>query len=97
MENIYLLLSPVWHLPRNICIACIKVYQNTLSPDHGPLRHLYTYGYCRHTETCSIYAIRQLQTRGCIVGILYSAWRVLHCTPWKKITDEKILQTMKKL
>lgn len=97
MENIYLLLRTVWHLPRNICITCIKVYQSTLSPDHGPLRRLYNYGYCRHVETCSMYAIRQLQTRGCIVGTYKTIIRVSSCTPWKKITDEKILQTMKKL
>jgi len=44
-------LRHVWLLPRHAMILGLRIYQLTLSPDHGPLKHLYTYGYCRHPPT----------------------------------------------
>lgn len=72
-----------------VLIKIITLYQNTLSPDHGPLRHLYRYGYCRHSPTCSEYAKIQLKQRGAVVGSFLAMKRVLSCNPFAKISDEK--------
>lgn len=82
--------------PRWVIIHMIKLYQATLSPDHGPLKHLYPYGYCRHEPTCSQYAIEVLEKHGTIIGSVKTIWRLLHCTPWHKPSQQKILQVLKK-
>ena len=86
--------SRVWCLPRNTISLLIGLYQRTLSPDHGPLRHLFSYGYCRHEPTCSEYAKQQVQARGAIVGSLLGIKRILSCHPWRKPSDQKILKTL---
>jgi hypothetical protein len=82
--------------PKRSLIAIIELYQQTLSPDHGPLRHLYTYGYCRHEPTCSEYGKRIIAERGVIIGTPLLLWRILHCHPWAKISDEKVLKIIGK-
>ena len=77
-------------LPRRALISCVKLYQKTLSPDHGALRGMYPYGFCRHSPTCSQYAIEQLETRGAMIGTLKAAWRILHCNPFAKPSDAKM-------
>lgn len=84
------LLHNIWHLPRNLIVLLLRGYQKTLSPDHGPLRHLHPYGYCRHSPTCSMYAIDVLTRRGAVVGTLLSIKRVLSCNPWSKPSDERL-------
>jgi len=84
--------SNIWHLPRNAIALAITGYQHTFSPDHGPLKSLYTYGYCRHSPTCSVYAKKAVLERGAVIGSLLAARRVLSCHPWKKLSEEKILE-----
>lgn len=79
-------LQTIWHLPRNLMIGLIWLYQQTLSPDHGPLKHLYDYGVCKHEPTCSKYGQQMLQERGFIIGVLLSIKRVLSCNPWATST-----------
>ena len=81
---------------RNMLLKLIRLYQNTFSPDHGPLRHVYPYGYCRHTPTCSEYAAIQIQKRGIVIGCALAFWRILHCTPWSKPSEKKILEITKR-
>ena len=80
---LYDILLGLWHLPRRILITAITLYQETFSPDHGPLRCLHPYGFCRHHPTCSQYAKEALRDRGCIVGLLLTARRLVSCHPWK--------------
>ncbi len=85
---------PLFRLPRALLIALVRVYQATLSPDHGPLKNLHPHGYCRHEPTCSMYAIEMLEKRGAIVGSLLAFRRVLSCNPWNKPSDAKIKKTL---
>jgi putative component of membrane protein insertase Oxa1/YidC/SpoIIIJ protein YidD len=78
-----------WHLPRDAAIAAITLYQATLSPDHGPLKGLHPYGYCRHEPTCSMFAKKMLEQRGLVLGMIRSIARVLTCHPWKKVSPGK--------
>jgi uncharacterized protein len=90
------LLKHIWRLPRNAFVLLITIYQHTLSPDHGPLRHLYTYGYCRHEPTCSEYGKNTILKRGIVIGAALLIIRLLSCHPWKKPSEKKILKTIEK-
>lgn len=62
-------------------MACIRVYQATLSPDHGPFKHRYSEGYCRFTPTCSEYGHEAIEKFGLFRGGCMAAWRILRCNP----------------
>ncbi len=85
----------VWHAiglaPRRSVVWLITLYQQTLSPDHGALKALHPYGFCRHEPTCSAFAIRTIAERGCILGGLLTVRRLLSCHPWQKLSNEKII------
>ncbi len=86
------LLHAVWLLPRRACVAAMTLYQATISPDHGPLRHLYSYGYCRHDPTCSDYGKEAVTKRGVIIGGALLIKRLLTCHPWKKPDERRIMK-----
>ena len=65
-------------------IFFIKLYQKTLSPDHGVFKHKHPHGFCRFYPTCSDYAIQAINKYGIIRGGLKSAWRILRCNPFNK-------------
>ncbi|MCD4761820.1 membrane protein insertion efficiency factor YidD [bacterium] len=65
-------------------IKLIKLYQKTISPDHGIFRGKFVFGYCRFHPTCSEYAIKALEKYGLIRGGLKAAYRILRCNPWNK-------------
>jgi putative membrane protein insertion efficiency factor len=60
--------------------ASIRVYQQTLSPDHGLLKALFPAGVCRFDPTCSEYmheALKQHGWRGLLLGLR----RLTRCHP----------------
>ena len=71
MRNIF---EHIRLLPRKLIAWLIVGYQHTLSPDHGPLKALNPYGYCRHSPTCSEYAKKMIMERGVLVGPRYLAF-----------------------
>jgi len=91
------LLDHIVGLPATLMIACIRVYRHTLSPDHGPLKGLWRYGYCRHSPTCSTYAIESIRERGAVIGGLLALKRVLSCNPFVKPSEKRILEVAAKL
>jgi len=72
------------YYPRYFLISLLKIYQKTLSFDHGFLKIFWPYGYCRFKPTCSDYAIDAVKKHGIIKGGVKSIWRVLRCNPWNK-------------
>ena len=70
------------NLPKFFVLGLIKVYQFTLSPDHGWLRAKYPNGYCRHYPTCSEYSKQAIDRYGIIKGMWLSTKRVASCNPW---------------
>jgi uncharacterized protein len=91
------LLHHIVRLPRNLIVHLITGYQHTLSPDHGPLRHLYPYGYCRHSPTCSEYAKDVMQKRGVLIGLPLSIWRIAGCNPFAKPSQKRLLEVAHRL
>lgn len=72
------------NLFKKIAISFIRLYQKTLSPDHGPFKHLHPHGYCRFYPSCSEYTIQAIDKYGIIKGGLMGSWRIIRCNPWNK-------------
>lgn len=70
------------YLPRYIAVKILRIYQKTISFDHGLLKPFAPHGRCRFRPTCSEYAISALEKYGLIKGGLRAIWRVLRCNPW---------------
>lgn len=69
----------------------IRLYQRTLSPDHGWTRVRYPYGFCRFYPSCSEYAYQALERHGLILGIYLSVKRVARCNPWAKPQIDQVI------
>lgn len=65
-----------------IALGLIRLYQRTLSPDHGFFRTLHPYGYCRFSPTCSQYGYLSIERFGVVRGSVITIWRILRCNPW---------------
>jgi len=74
----------IYNLPRRLIVGMIKVYQKTVSFDHGFLKIFYPHGFCRFTPSCSEYGAQAITKYGIIKGGLMASWRVLRCNPWNK-------------
>ncbi|MBI4812544.1 membrane protein insertion efficiency factor YidD [Candidatus Falkowbacteria bacterium] len=72
------------HFPRYLIVKILKIYQKTLSFDHGLLKIFKPYGFCRFQPTCSDYAISAIEKYGIIKGGVMASWRLLRCNPWNK-------------
>jgi len=72
------------NIPKKIIVSLIRIYQKTLSPDHGPLKFLSPYGFCRFRPTCSDYGAQAIEKYGIIKGGLMTIWRIIRCNPWNK-------------
>ncbi len=68
---------------KKILIYIIKIYQKTLSPDHGwfsgGVQHV-----CRFQPTCSQYTIDAIDKYGSLGGMAKGFRRLLRCNPWNK-------------
>lgn len=59
----------------------IRIYQKTLSPDHGILKYVYSQGYCRFYPSCSQYALEGLRNKG-LLALPKILLRLMRCSPW---------------
>jgi len=63
----------------------IRLYQKTLSLDHGILsKYLAPYGFCKYHPTCSEYGYKAIERFGIIKGGIMALWRILRCNPFSK-------------
>lgn len=67
-----------------IALGFIRIYQHTLSPDHGWPRFFYPYGFCRFYPTCSEYAYQAIKNLGFFSGVVLAVWHLLRCHPWAR-------------
>jgi len=67
-----------------IALKLIRIYQKTLSLDHGPLSVFYGEGFCRYKPTCSQYTYEAIEKYGTIKGSWLGVKRIFRCTPWAK-------------
>ncbi|PIR67016.1 MAG: membrane protein insertion efficiency factor YidD [Parcubacteria group bacterium CG10_big_fil_rev_8_21_14_0_10_36_14] len=80
---------------RSWVIKLIKLYQKTLSFDHGFFKFLYPHGFCRFKPTCSEYAIGSIEKFGLIRGGIKGFWRIMRCNPWSKGGYDPVLREKK--
>lgn len=69
---------------KSVFLGFIRLYQKTISPDHGIAAKLFPYGFCKFTPTCSEYTYQAIDRYGVIKGSALGIWRVLRCNPWNK-------------
>lgn len=63
-------------------LKLIRLYQKTLSFDHGPLKIFYPQGFCRFHPTCSQYTYDAVEKYGAVKGSYLGFKRIMRCTPW---------------
>lgn len=69
---------------RYITVSLIRVYQKTISFDHGLFRHYYPNGFCRYYPSCSEYAVQAVEKRGMMMGTVLVIRRLVRCNPFSK-------------
>ncbi|MEK7452211.1 MAG: membrane protein insertion efficiency factor YidD [Patescibacteria group bacterium] len=71
-------------IPRYTILKMIRIYQKTLSFDHGLMKFFYPNGYCRFYPTCSEYGYQAIEKHGVINGGLLTIRRIVRCNPFNK-------------
>jgi hypothetical protein len=71
-------------ISRRAAVSLIRIYQKTLSFDHGYLKIFYPHGFCRFNPSCSEYGVEAITKYGIIKGGLMTSWRIIRCNPWNK-------------
>ncbi|MBT3412617.1 MAG: membrane protein insertion efficiency factor YidD [Candidatus Jacksonbacteria bacterium] len=67
---------------RKLILLAIRLYQKTLSLDHGPLRFYVPNGQCKFHPTCSEYTYKAVEKYGIVRGLHKGSRRILRCHPW---------------
>ncbi len=73
-----------------LALNAIRLYQKTLSLDHGPLSFFYSEGFCRFQPTCSQYTYEAIDKYGVIRGSWLGLKRICRCTPWAKGGEDPV-------
>lgn len=76
---VHVALRRIAGIPAAALLACIRLYQRTLSP----VLPVLTLGQCgcRFSPTCSHYAAEAIRTHGALRGVALAAIRLVKCTP----------------
>jgi putative membrane protein insertion efficiency factor len=77
-------LKKIWNSPKELAKALIRLYQKTISPDHGWWKSAFPYGYCKFQPTCSQYTYEAIDKYGFLIGTMKGFWRILRCNPWSR-------------
>lgn len=75
--------------PRQPLLWGIRLYQRTISPDHGWFKYLYPGGFCRFRPTCSQYGYEVVARDGLIRGVPRMVYRIMRCNPWNPGGEDK--------
>ncbi|OGF20610.1 membrane protein insertion efficiency factor YidD [Candidatus Falkowbacteria bacterium RIFOXYB2_FULL_38_15] len=69
---------------RYTVLKIIRIYQKTLSFDHGLPSLFFPNGFCQFHPSCSEYGYQAIEKYGIIRGGIKALWRVLRCNPLSK-------------
>ena len=77
-------------IPTFLTVMMIKVYQKTISFDHGLFKFMYPNGYCKFYPSCSEYAVDALRKKGLMRGSFLVIKRLWRCNPWSEGGIDKV-------
>lgn len=83
--------NPLTSLAQFIALRLVRLYQVTLSLDHGIFKNVFPYGYCRFHPTCSEYTYQAITKYGVVKGGWLGFKRLLHCHPWNPGGDDPLI------
>lgn len=64
---------------RKITILLIKIYQNTISPDHSFFGRAFPFWGCLHYPSCSEYTKLAIEQEGLLKGLRGGIKRIISC------------------
>lgn len=67
---------------KKLILFSIRIYQKTLSFDHGIVSYITPVRFCRFHPTCSQYAYEAIDRFGILQGGRMGLKRILRCHPW---------------
>lgn len=67
---------------KRLVLGLIRLYQKTLSFDHGIIGKIFGERFCRFYPTCSEYSYQAIERYGVFRGSWIGCKRVLRCHPW---------------
>lgn len=67
-----------------IILFLIKIYQKTISPNHGIFKEVFCFFHigCRFYPTCSEYSLKAFSRKGFLKGGILTIKRIFKCHPF---------------
>jgi uncharacterized protein len=65
-----------------LLLGLIRLYQKTLSFDHGIAGKIFGERFCRFYPSCSEYTYQAIAKYGVTLGIFKGFRRIIRCHPW---------------
>ena len=67
---------------KSVVLGLIRLYQKTLSLDHGFVGKIFSERFCRFYPTCSEYSYQAIARYGVLRGSAIACQRIIRCHPW---------------